>query len=172
MAAVLVIDTETTGFSPNNDDVIQAAWVVYAADGTKLKLRNKYIKTNLNIRNSWVHGITNELLNRKGANFAEVIELLKHDIAQYGVRTIIGHNLKFDMRMLIGNCVRRNIDHGELLLTNTYCTMEKAKQQYGKNYKLIDLYRNLFNREFDNQHNAKSDILATSEIYYRLVAAM
>jgi hypothetical protein len=38
-----------------------------------------------------------------------------------------------------------------------------------KSMKLIKLYKFLFNREFDGQHNAKFDVLATNEVFVELI---
>ena len=35
--------------------------------------------------------------------------------------------------------------------------------------KLIKLYKFLFNKEFEHQHNAKYDVLATAEVFRELV---
>ena len=35
--------------------------------------------------------------------------------------------------------------------------------------KLVKLYKFLFNKEFDNQHNARYDVLATADIFHELI---
>jgi DNA polymerase III epsilon subunit-like protein len=53
------------------------------------------------------------------------------------------------------------------------CTMEKSiplkVDGFLKPSKLIKLYKFLFGKEFEHQHNAKYDVLATSEVFRELV---
>jgi DNA polymerase III epsilon subunit-like protein len=184
----IVIDTETTGlpekqsngmFYPytntnkyNKARMIQICWAVYD-NGTLIKLEDYLIKPNgFRIENSHIHGITDKIA-QKGHDVKMVLNKL--DEAIKDVKYIIGHNIKFDYNIICSELHRvkfqniiKSINYKKFL-----CTMERSiplkVDGYLKPTKLIKLYKFLFNKEFDNQHNAKYDVLATAEVFHELV---
>lgn len=185
----LVIDTETTGL-PERPSVgsyysyedlnkykdarmIQVCWAIY--DGDKLEtLEDHIIKpVGFEINNSEIHGITHKKALITGHNLNTVLAQLSQDIAK--VKYIVGHNISFDMHILCSELYRSKFyDVIDLLKKKELiCTMEKSiplkVDGILKPSKLIKVYKFLFNKEFENQHNAKYDVLATADIFRELI---
>jgi hypothetical protein len=158
----LLLDTETTGFS-NNDKVLQLSYIIFN-DIQIIKSFNKLIKidASIKINNSFIHGITNERCLKEGIQLVPVLEILLNDLKY--CRSIIGHNISFDIRMLKNEFKRNNIDY--LLLESIQ--LEDTMSIHGARIKLGKLYEDLFNEKIINAHDAYYDVLATYKIYKKL----
>ena len=124
-------------------------------------------KEGFDITNSIFHGITNEISLDKGVDFDIAIdkfyELLKK------TTHIVAHNILFDINVIKSELYRRDkydiiqeIDKKKLLCTMSHTKdIIKIKNQYGKNKNpsLKELYYFTFNKEIDNQHNSKYDVI-------------
>ncbi len=78
-----------------------------------------------NIENSQFHGITNEIADADGIEFAVILDNLAHDLAQCD--TIVAHNLAFDYNILLNHCWRFNPILCDVLKSKKqYCTMLHA----------------------------------------------
>lgn len=105
---VIVLDTETTGFSPENDAVIQFSGVkgylrpngTFDVKDIETKV-DFYIKSPISVPKeaSRVNGITDDLLQQKGV---EREDALKAICSFLKGSAVIGHNVNFDLRMLNG----------------------------------------------------------------------
>jgi DNA polymerase III epsilon subunit-like protein len=85
---------------------------------------------------------------------------------------IIGHNLSYDMSMLMGEAKRLGVNF-DFRRLKTFCTMKHTANVEGlhiggKYPKLAELYRFLFNEDFDNAHDAMADIQATKRCFLEL----
>ncbi len=185
----IVLDTETTGLpikkgvgslpsytelsKYNSARVIQICWAIYC-NGELEKICNYYIKPNgFKIENSHIHGITDEICYKQGININQVLTELSKDIIN--IKYIVGHNIKFDYNVVCSELYRAkfydiiNLINGKELI----CTMEKSINLKVdgtlKATKLGKLYKFLFGKEFENQHNAKYDVLATAEVFHELL---
>lgn len=183
----MVVDTETTGlperptfggYYPYTETqkydcarMIQICWAIY--DDDKLEEIHDYlIKPNgFVINNSHIHGITNQMA-KNGYNLNEV--LLKFSQALNKVKFVVGHNILFDLHIICSELYRNKFyDIAKILKTKKFiCTMEKSiplkVDGFLKAPKLIKLYKFLFGKEFENQHNAKYDVMATGEVFIEL----
>ena len=108
---VIVFDTETTGFS-DNDDVVQLA-VVAMRKRKEFFSKAVYIKNQVPIDGTEaqkVNGITDELLRTSGLDPVDVLTdflaLLEKTIAEEGMVLLVAHNLSFDYRMIV-NMMRK-----------------------------------------------------------------
>jgi DNA polymerase III epsilon subunit family exonuclease len=103
-----VIDTETTGFSPQRNEIIEIAAIRVRNNEIVEKfavLVKPIIMPDYHTIN--VHKIYPEMLkNQKG--FAEVFtefqNFIKDDL-------VLGYNIAFDVRMIEGNCIVHSIDY-------------------------------------------------------------
>lgn len=106
---VVVLDTETTGFSPSGDHVVQFSGLkgFLSEDGTidlkKMAAIDFYIKSPVPMPEaaSSVNGITDEILSREGIepmSAADRINLFTENSRC----AVIGHNIGFDIRMING----------------------------------------------------------------------
>lgn len=111
-----------------------------------------------------VHGISNKDVEKQ-PNFAEVWEDIKSYISG---QIIIGHNVNFDARCIIGACKR----YGLMCLPfKTICTCKNAKKFISKseveNYKL-DTICDYFGIKLNNHHDARDDADACRLIFNKL----
>ena len=168
---MIYIDTETTGLS-FTDRIIQIAWITEVE--SYVKQHNYYVNTDLEIKNSHIHGITNDILTEKGIHLEDVLDILFKEIHDYNINLLIGHNIDFDKNMLLNNMKAINYNSNNIILLenmDTYCTMINGKflMKQKKYPKLMELYNFFFDKKFENAHNALNDIVATSECYKELL---
>ena len=178
-------DTETTGLPAdynapisNTDNwphIIQIAWVVMD-ESNKVVTKNDFVikPDGFDIPSSSVniHGITFDYAMKNGVDIATVLEKFLKDLSL--CKYVVGHNIKFDQNIISAQLYRmnKNIDWNEF---NSICTMKSSVNFckiigiYGYRYpKLNELYYKLFHSNFENAHNAFSDILATIECFKEL----
>lgn len=178
-------DTETTGLpadynAPISDTenwphIIQIAWVVMD-ESNKVVTKNDFVikPDGFDIPSGSVniHGITFDYAMKNGVDIAEVLEKFLKDLSF--CKYVVGHNIKFDQNIISAQLHRmnKNIDWNEF---NSICTMRSSVNFckiigiYGYRYpKLNELYYKLFHSNFENAHNAFSDILATIECFKEL----
>ena len=87
---------------------------------------------------------------------------------------VVGHNVAFDKKILGAEMIRLGMKD-ELEKKKSYCTMQssidfcKIPGKYGFKYpKLQELYRKLFDEDFEDAHNAMSDVEATEKCFWEL----
>jgi hypothetical protein len=160
----ILLDTETTGFS-NNDSVLQLSYIIFN-DYEIIKTYDHLVKINpkIKINNSFIHGITNIMCEKDGICITDVLNRFLIDLKY--TKSIIGHNIGFDIRMLKNEFVRNNIDFSMVESKQIEDTMTLS----GGRIKLGMLYEKLFNEKMENAHNAYYDVLATYKIYKKLIS--
>lgn len=182
----LVFDTETTGLpknfkAPINDTdnwprVIQFAWSIYSEDGEELEHKDILVKPEgfvIPEDSIEVHGITQKKAEKEGIKLVEALDIFKAAIDN--VDYLIGHNIEFDEKVVGCELFRTSMENN-VINKPKICTMEasidfcKIPGRGGKysRAKLVDLYRILFNQEFDNQHNASFDVRACGKAFFEL----
>ena len=179
-------DTETTGVplnykAPSSDTnnwprLVQLAWILTDQEGNRIHTGNLIVKPEgfiIPTDATRVHGITTQRAKEEGVPLAEVIEQFNADldVANY----IVGHNIDFDKKIVGAEMIRLGMKD-ELEKKKSYCTMQssidfcKIPGKYGYKYpKLQELYRKLFDRDFEDAHNAMSDIEATEKCFWELL---
>lgn len=191
----LFYDVETTGFisgKKSYDDLTQA-WAIQCA--AILSNKDSIIdsmdviikpngRTEMNPYAEKVHGISLERAEKEGIPEEEALKLF----AQLQVKSDkkICHNASFDSKYLY-QMMQRNMDvltdverSSFYLEDNHFCTMKnvkiikfcnlKNKTGRPKWPKLSELYNKLFDKEFENAHNALADVKALRDCYYELIA--
>lgn len=192
----LFIDTETTGL-PINDNLpyteldnwphlVQVALIIEDDNYGILAKRNIILKPNGYIipeSSTKIHGIKHEWAAENGEERDKVISFL--DLVLYNSDIIIGHNVSFDLNVIKSEIIRikgmENVlftkkKHSvvdTMLLGVNICKLPNLsfhtrKIQSYKYPKLDELYYKLFNKHFDNQHDAMADIQATYDCYNKL----
>ena len=178
-------DTETTGVplnykAPSSDTnnwprLVQLAWILTDEEGNRIHTGNLIVKPEgftIPTDATRVHGITTQRANEEGVPLAEVIEQFNADldVANY----IVGHNIDFDIKIVGAEMIRLGLKD-IMDSKKSYCTMQssidfcKIPGKYGYKYpKLQELYKKLFGTEFDNAHDAMSDIEATEKCFWEL----
>lgn len=153
---IVVLDTETTGFSPYKDRIIEFG-AIKLVDGREVDRVSFLINPCMDIpaQSTRVHGITNEMVKDKPDEsfyISKIIELFKD--ASY----IVGHNVSFDIRFL-----------EQMFIRNGYClnceyidTLKFARKFYPKapNHKLTGLAEYL-KIDVKDAHRALADVETT-----------
>ena len=181
----LFFDTETTGApvdykAPSSDTenwprMVQLAWILEDENGIKIDSGNLIIIPDGFIipdEAVKVHGITKEKALKEGVPLEYAIRQFK---ANLDVATcVVGHNADFDKKIVGAEMIRLGMKD-IMDSKKSYCTMQssidfcKIPGKYGYKYpKLQELYRKLFETEFDNAHDAMSDIEATEKCFWEL----
>lgn len=169
---VLVFDTETTNLIKKDlTDVyaIQLSWIIFDTDSYKEEENDYILKVPVKINNSSIHGITKNISDN-GYYISEIIGIFLEDVKKCDV--LVGHNLQFDMNMVEIELNRLGLeDEIDMLYSKKYFdTMREGKKylKVKKFPKLQELYTTLFNKNFENAHNALFDVKATLRCYLKI----
>jgi len=183
----LIFDTETTGLPPKDAKnvslvnfqqwprVVSLSFIVYDSDTKFIKLFDKIVRlpddVEMTEETVALHGITKEMSLNQGL---PILDVLNEFLEQYYFAdVVIGHNVQFDVNMVMSELYRVGADslcnEGQIQTyiqhlaidlrtrnSKIYCTMKagkdicaiKAMDKLGKAYikspRLIELYRQLF----------------------------
>lgn len=161
--SIVVIDTETTGLSPFEDNVIELAYCVLD-HAEPVKEMQAYVRSDKLVAASvHVHGITDAVLEREGKDPAIVLQMLRDD---YVGSLVVGHNVTFDIAMIRAQSSRQGIDTSALSYADTY---ELARRFISSDsYQLGDLSKTL-NLRTSSTHRAMDDVKATVELLHKLM---
>jgi DNA polymerase III epsilon subunit-like protein len=167
----LFIDTETTGLSCT-DQILQFAAIYGTFDGKDFHEEariNQYINitTKINYFAQRVHGISKAMVEAYDYMDGYIDTFLEYvESADY----LVGHNISFDVRMLRQDCENIGKEYNWDRI-KTFCTMKDTahiKELPKKRPRLGLLYTYLFDKEFDNAHDALADIQATKDCFIEL----
>jgi DNA polymerase-3 subunit alpha len=148
--------------------IVQLSYMI-TDDNFNEKQMHDYIikKENFNIENSKFHGITNEISMEKGVDFNEAFEIFYKSLKE--VTHIIAHNIAFDINVIKSELYRRDKHYiiEEINKKTILCTMKHCKDivkiinQYNryKNPSLKEIYKFAFDKELENAHNSKYDVI-------------
>jgi DNA polymerase III epsilon subunit-like protein len=196
---IIVFDTETTGFSPEKNEIVQLSYILYDLDKQTVlyatKLEDDIVNINGKIpkETSDVHGITKDMTLDKRPIKDHIDEFIRY-CEEAG--KFVGHNIKFDIQMITGQIrkiMQQYPDEAErysnflskfaminnMLPDAAYCTMNQSKEICAylkgtkklKAEKLMEVHRLLFNQDVKGQlHNALVDISVTLRVYLKLTA--
>ena len=193
----IVFDTETTGFSPVKNEIVQLSYILYNTQSQTVIYATQQgrdiVKINGRIpkQTSDVHGITKNMTLDKRPIKEHIDEFIYYcDQAT----TLVGHNIGFDIRMIEGqiNKIIRDFPEeadkyndfltrfqiiGKNLPVSAFCTMKNSKNicdksnaiQKIKNKKLVEVHQLLFDEDVGGTlHNALVDISVTLRVFLKL----
>lgn len=181
----LFFDTETTGLPRNwkapvedTDNwprMVQLAWMLYNDKGEKLDSKDFIIRPDgftIPAESAKIHGITTERANKEGDDLKYVLALFSDYIKRSA--KLVAHNMKFDEKIVGAEFIRNNID-SKLFRKERLCTMVGSKEycnisgRFGLKWPtLSELHIKLFGKDFENAHDAYSDITATADCFWKL----
>lgn len=183
----LFIDTETSGlpqqvnfhtyYHPkhikyyDNSRLIEIGYIIYD-DDNKIKDNDILIKPdNFIVENTFIHGLSNEMLNNEGNDINEALNILEYDIIDVDV--IIAHNIKFDINIILSECYRYKKSNLIELIKNKkhICTMNMGKNYLNQKLypKLTILYKKLYNKDVKQIHRALSDAIICKDCYFKMI---
>ena len=190
MKKILFFDTETTGLprnwsAPMSDGdnwprLVQLGWILAYECGRVINQGNVIVKPDgfeIPEQASRVHGITTDVAITTGQPLSYALGMFVIDMAK--ADAIVGHNVGFDKKVVGAELYRLGFDPvaEEMRGMMTFDTMTQSTDYCGirdsrgrvKWPKLIELYRFLFGKDFEDAHDAMADITATKECYFELV---
>ncbi|MFA7255662.1 MAG: 3'-5' exonuclease [Candidatus Omnitrophota bacterium] len=182
--AYLFFDTETTGLpkswkAPVTDlgnwpHIVQIAWALFDDAGQRLAFRDHIIKPEgfvIPESATAIHGISTEKALKEGRPAAEVLKEFSE--AVQSAARLVAHNLDFDEKMVRVELLRQGMP--DALEVPKVCTMKastkycKIPGPYGDKWpKLSELHIKLFEVDFEDQHNAASDVLCCAKCFFEL----
>jgi DNA polymerase III epsilon subunit-like protein len=186
---ILFFDVETNGLAKsqtaaytdieNWPRVIQLAWALCEDNGENCNRKNFIIfpkDFSISEKMSSIHGITIERAEKEGVLINKVLGEFNIDLDK--VNRIVAHNIDFDLPVLNAEFIRNKIKTS-LLEKEKYCTMKspeivaycKIPSSMGTGFKwpsLSELYNKLFEKSFEDSHNAAADVDACLNCYFEL----
>ena len=182
---LMVLDTETTGipitagfnkyYHPkelkyyDSARLVELGYIIYDDKGKEIKTVSHIVSpNNFSIDNWKIHGITNEIAAEEGIDINTVFDEFSKDLDN--IDSIIGHNITFDMNVLLSEFYRHKKNEliDKFKNINVICTMKIGKvimKQY-KYPKLIELYSFLFNEVCNQEHRALSDVIICAKCFF------
>ena len=127
-----------------------------------------------------IHGIANAQAIKVGEDRKHVIGFLDQVLSNSNI--VIGHNVSFDLNVVKAEIIRVKGIENALFTTKNHNVVDTMKMgmnicktpnlsfhtRLNKYPKLDELYYKLFNKHFNNQHDAMADVQAAYDCYYEL----
>ena len=155
-----VVDTETTGLSPQEDRLIEIA-AIRVRGGKEVARFETLVKPGrkLSKKITEITGITDEELKDAPTQqeaLQRFVEFLMDDI-------IVAHNANFDIKFIANAFKRAGVSKGMLYID----TLALARSAYPNmpNHKLSTLINELGLLDHEQEHRAMSDVEATQRLY-------
>lgn len=158
----IVLDTETTGFNPSTDKIVQIAAILFK-DFKPIKIFTSLVNPRRHIPRgaSNVHHIYDQ-----DVEYSPYFEEIKDQFQEFiKGHILIGHNLSFDIGFL---------KYEGIKFTNLDCKcldtlyLARAMVKDAINHKLNTLCQ-YFRLDYFNYHDATEDVLATSQLFLNLL---
>lgn len=205
----MILDTETTGLCKFRTvlnfqlelwpHIVQLSYILYDTEKETVQIKDDIIKIPVNVliseENASIHGITNEISSEKGVPLFEcLLDFAKH---YQHTDLLVGHNLSFDINMLIAELIRiidnrssavkHLVNYSKLLNSlmkptkdKHFCTMKnsvdfcniksinKKGDEFIKFPSLAELHAKLFGTVPKHLHNSLNDVIVCFRCYYML----
>jgi DNA polymerase-3 subunit epsilon len=162
-AGFAVIDVETTGFSPEDERIVEVGVVMLGPDGRETGSFSTLIDPGRDPGPTFVHRITPSML--EGApDFATVQPFLAEQLTG---RVLVGHNVdQFDLAFLRAECARAGGDAlvpADVATVDTLCVAQAHLDLAGK-ARLVDCCT-YFGLSWDDHHSALGDARVTADLF-------
>lgn len=159
----VVVDLETTGFSPVTDEIIEIG-AVRIKNGKISETFSELVKPRRSISEKIVilTGISNEMV----ANSRGIEEVLPDFVRFCGNATLVAHNADFDSRFLRENLKRLGISYEYTTVDtlNLSRLLLKDMKRHG-----LDKVAAAFDIPLSKHHRAPDDALCTAQIFLALI---
>ena len=163
----VIVDVETTGLPTKKDytykdldhlpRIVQFSYIV--TDFNNIYHEHDHIikRSNFEITNDNIHGITNEISDDKGEDIRKVLLNFENIVKD---KKVYAYNAKFDINIILSEFVRLKLKPPRM---NIVCMM-LLNQVNRKNIKLIELYKKVCNKDITQTHNSIDDCRLLYEI--------
>lgn len=160
----IVVDIETTGLSPYNNEIIEIAAIKVIDDQIVDTFQTLVIPQNpIPEFITQLTGITNDDVHHHGIKPDHAIQQFYDFISDF---IMIGHNVHFDINFLY-DCSMKYLHQP---ISNDFVDTQRIAKRLVKdiyNYKLVTL-AHYFDIEDKNAHRALNDVFVTNEVYKKL----
>lgn len=185
----LIFDTETTGLPRNYNApltdfdnwprMVQIAWQLHDAQGNLLQHDSIIIKPEgyaIPFATIQIHGITNERANEEGKDLKNTLQVFADVVSRSTY--VCGHNIEFDLNIVgaeLLRCGLPNVLQSKPFIdtkndqTTEYCALPGGRSGKFKWPTLTELHQKLFNKGFDEAHNAAFDVAATTKVFFEII---
>lgn len=153
---LIILDAETTGFSPEKDRIIQIGMTVYAP-GKEPRHGSQFINPGVPITNQGSHQITDADV-ADAPRFEEMAEELARRLTNVDLG---GHHVEFDIRFLRASFIRAGVLwewEGHIVDTLQICRL-KVPHTLENAYKMF-----VDEKGFEGAHDAGADVRATCDV--------
>lgn len=157
----VVIDIETTGLDPTQDEIIEVACLKIINNNLSDQ-RSYLVKISVPIPShiTKLTGIDDALIQKEGRKLAHVISDIVEFIGDY---PIIAHNVKFDLAFIYSACEQLGLPPPSGSTIDTQ-SLAKKKIRNVMNYKLQTLAESC-GFSFQRPHRALNDCITTLNLY-------
>ena len=183
----LIFDTETTGlprdFSAPITDLdnwprlVQLAWQLHDHTGKLISSGNYIVKPEgftIPFNSEKIHGISTKKANDEGLDLAFVLSEFRKDMDK--AYFLIGHNVSFDESVMGAEFLRKKMPSA-IMDKPKIDTKDESTEYVGipngrggfKWPSLGELHWKLFDRGFEDAHDAAADVEATTRAFLELV---
>ncbi len=172
----LVLDVETNGLG-KKARICSISWNIYNSVSNELpNARESYLIQPekdfiMGKEAQKIHKISIDMMKNEGKEITYVLNKLKKEIRERGIKSIVAHNLIFDERVINYECKLHNIEN---IFSNVKksCTMLISYEllKLNKWPKLNELYTSIFDKQLDinKLHNSAYDVEICAEIFFAL----
>lgn len=167
------VDTETTGLPHGGVQprIVSIAWIVADRFDRPRAARGAIVRPDgftIPAEATAIHGITTALAKREGRALAEVMGAFAADLAGFGVRGIVAHNLAYDRPVIDAEYARLGLA-SPLAPLEGLCTMKAARRAWpGERSGLGAVHERLFGTAVEGAHDAEADCRACCRIFFSL----
>lgn len=172
---MIVFDTETTGLIENiaaplrlQPHIIELAAIKFTINGDEIDRWTSLMKAPVKLEDK-VQQITglNDTILSGAARFPELVD----EITEFflGEETVVGHNLTYDVSMLVLELRRIDRQYKFPFPPRQICTVEATQHMKGRRLKLAELHELLFGQAFEDAHSAMADAEATMRCVLKLM---
>jgi DNA polymerase III epsilon subunit-like protein len=198
MNSYLFFDIETTGLpltigfmkyhAPeqthyyDSSRVIEVAYIITDEHFNTLCTSSVLINNSVNVTNTFIHGISNNMIKQDGVSMRHFLNTFKRNIQKYNVTKLISHNIHFDRNILLSEIYRFNTqqiqtrscqyDDNFFKCLPYECTMFLGKYYLNiKKYpKLVNLHKELSNLDEPQHqtHRALDDTRMCLDCYKKM----
>jgi DNA polymerase-3 subunit epsilon len=181
----LFFDTESTGLPKNwkapvtaLDNwprLVQLAYLCFDGEGNQTNSGSYIIKPEgflIPAEATRIHGISNDRALQEGSLLKHVLEEFQRQLTSAEV--LVAHNISFDEKIVGAEFLRLGMLN-TIPSKKKICTMSESvdycaiKNDYGNKWpKLSELHQKLFNKGFEESHNAIVDVEITAKCFWEL----
>jgi DNA helicase-2/ATP-dependent DNA helicase PcrA len=160
---VIVFDVETTGFSVSQDEVVEIA-AIRLFQGQPQDAFHSYIANTVSVGDSeWIHGHSDRFLAEHGRPAKDVF---REFFEFAGNAMLVGHNVSFDIKMVIAQAQKASISAPRLRWEDT---LELANRFIEADRYSLEALAEHLNLAHLPSHKAMDDVRTTIELLAVLI---